>query len=128
MFTILISLYVGHPTRSAYIVSSGAQPLFSFQIIKIIVFIGTLKTLTFFNFVTLATIVVEIKFCCKNLNCNNLEERELNYSNYYSAVARGGNALTHSNHYRNKLTALLNSNNFELEQDTIFKPLIPRGH
>ena len=27
----------------------------------------------------------------------------------------------HSNHYRNKLTALLNSNNFELDQDTISK-------
>ena len=35
--------------------------------------------------------------------------------------------VTHSNHYRNKLTALLNSNNFELEQDTISKPLIQRG-
>ena len=35
--------------------------------------------------------------------------------------------VTHSNHYRNKLTALLNSNNFELEQDTISKPLIHRG-
>ena len=35
--------------------------------------------------------------------------------------------VTHSNHYHNKLTALLNSNNFELEQDTISKPLIQRG-
>ena len=35
--------------------------------------------------------------------------------------------VTHSNHYRNKLTALLNSNNFKLEQDTISKPLIQRG-
>ena len=35
--------------------------------------------------------------------------------------------VTHSNHYRNKLTALLNSNSFELEQDTISKPLIQRG-
>ena len=35
--------------------------------------------------------------------------------------------VTHSNHYRNKLTALLNSNNLELEQDTISKPLIQRG-
>ena len=35
--------------------------------------------------------------------------------------------VTHSNHYRNKLTALVNSNNFELEQDTISKPLIQRG-
>ena len=30
---------------------------------------------------------------------------------------------THSNHYRNKLTALLNNNNYELEQDMISKPL-----
>ena len=35
--------------------------------------------------------------------------------------------VTHCNHYRNKLTALLNSNNFELERDTISKPLIHRG-
>ena len=36
--------------------------------------------------------------------------------------------VMHSNHYRDKLTALLNSNNFELEQGTISKPLIQRGH
>ena len=35
--------------------------------------------------------------------------------------------LTHSNQYPNKLTALLSSNKFQLEQDMISKPLIQRG-
>ena len=35
--------------------------------------------------------------------------------------------VMYSNHYRNKLTPLLKGNNFELEQDTISKPLIQRG-
>ena len=35
MFTILISLYIGHPTKLAYIVISGIQS-FSFQIFNFV--------------------------------------------------------------------------------------------